>query len=53
MKLEWLFRLSIEPRRLFSRYVLGNPLFLVRALRYSVTGNLWEPLRSSDRQRPS
>ncbi|MBL8496333.1 glycosyltransferase [Nitrosomonas sp. JL21] len=29
--LEWLFRLMIEPRRLFRRYVLGNPIFLFRA----------------------
>lgn len=25
---EWLYRLVIEPRRLFSRYVIGNPRFL-------------------------
>ncbi|MDB5963543.1 MAG: epsG [Polaromonas sp.] len=31
--LEWLFRLGLEPRRLFGRYVLGNPLFLARAVR--------------------
>lgn len=30
--LEWMFRLALEPRRLFRRYVLGNPLFLARAL---------------------
>lgn len=30
--LEWLARLSVEPRRLWRRYVLGNPLFLVRVL---------------------
>ena len=28
--LEWLWRLALEPRRLFKRYVIGNPLFLVR-----------------------
>lgn len=28
--LEWAFRLSLEPRRLFGRYVIGNPLFLMR-----------------------
>ena len=27
---EWLFRLGLEPRRLFQRYVVGNPLFLLR-----------------------
>ncbi len=31
--LEWLWRLAQEPRRLFVRYVLGNPLFLWRAAR--------------------
>ena len=31
--LEWVFRLGLEPRRLFQRYVIGNPLFLTRALR--------------------
>ena len=31
--MEWAFRLAIEPRRLFYRYVIGNPLFLSRALR--------------------
>jgi N-acetylglucosaminyldiphosphoundecaprenol N-acetyl-beta-D-mannosaminyltransferase len=30
--LEWLYRLALEPRRLFRRYVMGNPLFLARAL---------------------
>jgi len=30
--LEWLGRLSIEPRRLWKRYVIGNPLFLGRVL---------------------
>ena len=30
--LEWLFRLALEPKRLFKRYVIGNPLFIARAL---------------------
>ena len=30
--LEWLGRLMIEPRRLWRRYLLGNPLFLWRVL---------------------
>lgn len=29
--LEWIFRLFLEPRRLFTRYVVGNPTFLMRA----------------------
>jgi N-acetylglucosaminyldiphosphoundecaprenol N-acetyl-beta-D-mannosaminyltransferase len=31
--LEWLGRLLIEPSRLWQRYVIGNPLFLWRALK--------------------
>ena len=30
--LEWLFRLALEPKRMFIRYVIGNPLFMARAL---------------------
>ncbi|PYB73818.1 glycosyltransferase [Pseudomonas sp. LB-090624] len=29
---EWLYRLLREPKRLFIRYVVGNPLFLLRTL---------------------
>lgn len=29
---EWMYRLACEPRRLFKRYVLGNPVFVWRAL---------------------
>ncbi|MFN3682722.1 MAG: WecB/TagA/CpsF family glycosyltransferase [Fimbriimonadaceae bacterium] len=29
--LEWAFRLAVEPRRMFRRYVIGNPVFLARA----------------------
>ncbi|WP_299576144.1 WecB/TagA/CpsF family glycosyltransferase [uncultured Williamsia sp.] len=32
LHLEWLYRLRQEPRRLFRRYVLGNPVFLYRAV---------------------
>lgn len=32
MRLEWAYRLAREPRRLFRRYALGNPLFLWRVL---------------------
>jgi len=31
--LEWLGRLIIEPRRLWRRYLIGNPLFLWRVLK--------------------
>ena len=30
---EWLARLFIEPKRLWRRYVVGNPLFLLRVLK--------------------
>lgn len=30
--LEWLARLVVEPRRLWKRYVIGNPLFIWRIL---------------------
>jgi len=30
--LEWLYRLVLEPKRLFGRYVFGNPLFLFRLI---------------------
>ncbi len=36
--LEWLARLVFEPRRLWRRYLLGNPLFLWRVLRQRVQG---------------
>jgi exopolysaccharide biosynthesis WecB/TagA/CpsF family protein len=32
-KLEWLWRLGVEPRRMFGRYVIGNVVFLWRAKR--------------------
>ncbi len=31
--LEWVWRLAIEPRRMFKRYVLGNPEFVSRSLK--------------------
>ena len=36
--LEWLFRLMTEPRRLWRRYLLGNPLYLFRILRLRLFG---------------
>lgn len=30
--LEWCFRLAMEPRRMFRRYVIGNPLFVLRTV---------------------
>lgn len=39
-RLEWAYRLAHEPRRLWRRYVLGNPLFLARVL-----GQWWSGAR--------
>lgn len=36
--LEWFGRLLQEPRRLFGRYVIGNPLFVLRVLGYKLFG---------------
>jgi N-acetylglucosaminyldiphosphoundecaprenol N-acetyl-beta-D-mannosaminyltransferase len=30
--LEWLYRLLVEPKRLWKRYLIGNPRFLLRCL---------------------
>lgn len=37
--LEWLGRLWIEPRRLWQRYVVGNPRFLWRVLRQRISNH--------------
>lgn len=34
--LEWLTRLFVEPKRLWQRYILGNPLFLYRVLKQGI-----------------
>ena len=33
LRLEWVFRLVVEPSRLWRRYIFGNPVFLTRVLR--------------------
>lgn len=38
LRLEWVWRLVLEPKRLFRRYVLGNPLFLLRVMRRRLLG---------------
>jgi alpha-1,3-mannosyltransferase len=40
VRVEWVYRLAHEPRRLWRRYVLGNPLFLARVL-----GQWWSGAR--------
>lgn len=34
--LEWLFRLIVEPRRLWHRYVIGNPIFVGLLLKQKI-----------------
>jgi N-acetylglucosaminyldiphosphoundecaprenol N-acetyl-beta-D-mannosaminyltransferase len=41
--LEWLWRLIKEPRRMWRRYVVGNPLFLFRVWRESRFGHVQRP----------
>jgi alpha-1,3-mannosyltransferase len=38
-RIEWVYRLMQEPRRLASRYLLGNPLFLCRVFRQWWSGS--------------
>ncbi|WP_244639057.1 WecB/TagA/CpsF family glycosyltransferase [Bosea sp. ANAM02] len=38
IRLEWMYRLWLEPRRLWRRYVLGNPAFLMRMARQYAMG---------------
>lgn len=38
LRLEWVWRLMIEPSRLWRRYIVGNPVFLFHVLRYKMTG---------------
>lgn len=36
-RVEWLYRLLLEPRRLWRRYIIGNPLFIWRVLWNTIT----------------
>jgi exopolysaccharide biosynthesis WecB/TagA/CpsF family protein len=36
--LEWVHRLAKEPRRMWRRYIIGNPLFVARVLRQRLAG---------------
>lgn len=40
--LEWLFRLMMEPRRLWKRYLLYNPKFIYTLARMRWAGSRWE-----------
>jgi len=36
--IEWVYRLAQEPKRLWRRYIVGNPLFIARVLRETLLG---------------
>jgi exopolysaccharide biosynthesis WecB/TagA/CpsF family protein len=40
LRLEWVFRLVVEPGRLWRRYVLGNPVFLARVMRQKLSSTV-------------
>ena len=46
LKLEWFFRFLQRPKYLFTRYFIGNPLFLLRVLRekYHSKKSIQEPI---------
>ncbi|OGC91566.1 MAG: hypothetical protein A2W25_03650 [candidate division Zixibacteria bacterium RBG_16_53_22] len=33
LNIEWVYRLMVEPKRMWQRYILGNPKFVLRVLR--------------------
>lgn len=35
LSMEWIWRLAQEPKRMWRRYIVGNPLFLYRAWRWA------------------
>jgi exopolysaccharide biosynthesis WecB/TagA/CpsF family protein len=39
IRFEWAYRLAIEPRRMLSRYLIGNVKFLTAALQEKMRGN--------------
>ena len=41
---EWVYRLMLEPGRLFERYVLGNPVFLLRAMHFRRERYKWRSM---------
>lgn len=41
--LEWIFRLAVEPQRMWRRYLVGNPQFLTRVLAQARAGERDRP----------
>ena len=42
--IEWAYRLMQEPKRLFERYILGNPLFLLRSMYFKRERYKWRSM---------
>lgn len=40
LRIEWVYRLLNEPKRLFQRYVFGNPLFIMHVIKYKLNAGL-------------
>ncbi len=38
---EWAYRFALEPKRLFKRYIIGNPQFMVRAFWLAAYNKRW------------
>lgn len=47
LRLEWAYRLAIEPRRLFRRYVLETPVFLLQTMRQRRRAGFVSALKST------
>jgi N-acetylglucosaminyldiphosphoundecaprenol N-acetyl-beta-D-mannosaminyltransferase len=43
--LEWIFRLAVEPQRMWRRYLVGNPQFLTRVMAQARAGATDRPPR--------
>jgi N-acetylglucosaminyldiphosphoundecaprenol N-acetyl-beta-D-mannosaminyltransferase len=44
--MEWAFRLAMEPRRLWKRYLTNNPLFLLHLVRERLAGDATHPRKA-------
>ncbi|MCB1444607.1 MAG: WecB/TagA/CpsF family glycosyltransferase, partial [Rhizobiaceae bacterium] len=45
LRVEWLHRFRLEPKRLWRRYFVGGPIFTMRILRHAVGERLWSRKR--------
>ncbi|AOS84171.1 N-acetylmannosaminyltransferase [Chlorobaculum limnaeum] len=51
--LEWVYRILQEPGRMWKRYVVGNPLFLYRVMKWKVLGQSSNPENQWNSIQPS